>query len=446
MGFTPLSFTGVSKFSADFGTIMDRAVKIAQLPITQLQNRDGDVIQKKTLLSGISASVSAFADSLEALGQTATNRALTASSSQPSVVSAVNAGATIGASYTINSVTSIAAAGSERSLISYGDSTATPVGSTGDFKLVVGAEHYDFTLANNTLIGLRDKINTLGAGVTASILTTGDGNYLSISSNTSGAKALELRDDPVGANANLLTTDNQGSDLVFHLNGIKVQQSRNLVNSVIPGLSFTVLSASNSATQLSLASDRSDLASALSNFTGSFNGLRGQLNAQVGSAAGLLTGSSLVTQLSGQLRQLASHRSASGSIRSLAELGVTFDNKGTVQFDTKVLDGLTDEQLTDAFKFLDNSSTGIAKFAGGLRQFSEPIGGLIKLEQQGLDRVDLAIQKQIASMNDRISVMQRGLTLRLQQADALLATLESQQNTVNASLQGLNLVLYGKQS
>jgi flagellar hook-associated protein 2 len=187
------------------------------------------------------------------------------------------------------------------------------------------------------------------------------------------------------------------------------------------------------------------LASALANFAGSFNALRGQLNAQVGTAAGLLTGSSLVTQLSGQLRQIAAHRAASGSIRSLAELGLTFDNKGSVSFDAKVLNGLTDEQMTDAFAFLDTSATGLGKFAVGLRQFSEPIGGLIKLEQEGLDRVDAAIQKQLATLTDRLAVMQRGLALKLQQADSLLASLESQQNTVKASLQGLNVVLYGKQ-
>lgn len=439
MSFSPLTFTGVSQFSADFQSIMDRAVKIAQLPIQALQNRDSDVIQKKTLLSGVSAGVSGLAASLESLGQVADNRALTATSSRPTVVTA-------SATYTVNSVTSIAKAAAERSLTGYADSAATPVGSTGDFRLVVGAEHYDFSLANNTLVGLRDKINGLGAGVTASLLTTSDGNFLSLSANAAGAKALELRDAPGGANTNLLTSDNPGSDLVFHLNGIEVRQATNLVNSVVPGLSFTVLSETNSSTQLTLASGRGDLAGALSNFADSFNALRGQLNSQIGSAAGLLTGNSLVTQLSAGLRQMASHRALSGSVKSLAELGITFDSKGTMKFDADVVNGLSDGRLSDAFALLNNSASGLGRFSGGLRQFSDPISGLIKLEQQGLDRVDTALQSQIASLTDRLSVMQRGMALKLQRADSLLASLESQQNTVKASLQGLNVVLYGKQS
>jgi flagellar hook-associated protein 2 len=445
MSFTPLAFTGVSQFSNDFQAIMERAVKIAQLPITALQNRTGDALQKKTLLSGVSAGVSGLAASLDALGAIADNQGLTATSSRPTVVSVLNSGATSAASYTINSVTSIAVAAAERSMTGYADSGATAVGSTGDFRLVVGSEQFDFTLTNNTLVGLRDKINTLGAGVTASILTTADGNYISVAANTAGAKTLQLRDAPDGANTNLLTTDNQGSDLVFHLNGIEVRQPRNLVNSVVPGLTFTVLSETSTETQLTLASGRSELASALSNFAASFNTVRGQLNSQIGSAAGLLSGNSLVTQLSGQLRQMASHRASSGSIRGLAEVGLTFDSKGTMTFDSKVVDALTSDQLSHAFTFLNNSATGLGKFAAGLRQFSDPISGLIKLEQQGLDRVDVALQKQISALTDRLTVMQRGMTLKLQKADSLLASLESQQNTVKASLQGLNVVLYGKQ-
>jgi hypothetical protein len=66
-------------------------------------------------------------------------------------------------------------------------------------QLVVGSATSTFTLANNNLVSLRDKINSLGAGVTASILTTSDGNYLTISANATGATTLQLIDDPVTA-------------------------------------------------------------------------------------------------------------------------------------------------------------------------------------------------------------------------------------------------------
>ncbi|MFM2125454.1 MAG: flagellar hook-associated protein 2 [Acidobacteriota bacterium] len=445
MSLSPLTFTGVSQFSNDFQTILDRAVKIAQVPIQAAQNRDADVIQKKTLLSGFSAGVSGLASTLEALSEVASKRALAASSSDQTVVTATNSGALSAATYTINSVTSVAKAASERSVSGYADSAATPVGTTGAFRLKVGSDTYDFTPTSNTLVGLRDKINTLGAGVTASILTTAGGNYLSVTANASGAKTLELRDDPQGANTNLLTAANQGSDLVFHLNGIQVQQSRNLVNSVVPGLTFTVLKESADPVTMTVSSDRSQLTAALQSFVQAYNTVRGQVNSQTGASAGLLTGDAVVLQLGSQLRQISAQRLTSGSVKGLADLGVTFDSTGTMKFDSSVVDGFTSTQLDDAFTFLADSSEGLGRFADSLRQISDPITGLIKVEQDGLDRVDRSLQDQIAKLTDRLAVMRRGLSLRLQQADTLLAALESQQNTVKASLQGLNVVLYGKQ-
>jgi flagellar hook-associated protein 2 len=444
MGLSPLTFTGVSQFSSDLQAILDRAVRIAQLPVQGLQNRTSDVLQKKLLLGQLSGSVAGLADSLQALGDVAARRALAASSSRPSTVSVTNTGATAAATYTINSVTSLAAPASERTQAGYADSTLTPVGSTGHFRLVVGADEYDFELSNNTLVGLRDHINSLSAGVLATILTTGDGNYLSVSTTTPGATTLALYDDPEGANTNLLTAGNQGSDLVFRLNGIPVTQQSNLVNSVVPGLTFTIHETTASPVQLQLAPRRTDLSSALSNFVSSFNALRDAVNAQTGPAAGLLSGNVLIHRLSAQLRAVAHHRRDTGAVRSLADLGVTFSSAGRMEFDSAKLNALNEAQLEDAFLFLGSANTGLGGFARGLRQFTDPIHGLIALEQRGLDRVDQALQRQIAALNERIDLMRRGMQRRLQQADALLAQIESQQNTVKASLQGLNLVLYGR--
>ena len=120
--------------------------------------------------------------------------------------------------YNVTEVTSLASAASETSQAAYANSASTQVSASGNLRLTVGTTNYNFSLTSdqNSLVGVRDKINSLGAGVTASILTvSGTENYLSISSNSAGAKALTLSEDPDGANTNLLTTANQGSDLSF---------------------------------------------------------------------------------------------------------------------------------------------------------------------------------------------------------------------------------------
>src|SRR3954471_7901101 len=44
-----LVFTGISKFSDDFQTIISRAVQIARIPVSQLQSKDSKILQQKTL-------------------------------------------------------------------------------------------------------------------------------------------------------------------------------------------------------------------------------------------------------------------------------------------------------------------------------------------------------------------------------------------------------------
>ncbi len=444
MSIAPLTITGVSQFSSDFQSILNRAVQIAQIPVTILQNRDSDLLQRKTLLGSLSSSVDTLATSLQSLGTVAANQALAASSSDAAVVSVTNTGASSPATYTINSITSLAAAASERSIASYLDSSATPVSSTGTVQLTVGSTDYKFALANNSLVGLRDKINTLGAGVTASILTTAGGNYLSISANAAGATTLKLIDDPDGAKTALLTGANQGTDAKFQLSGIDVTQKTNFVNSVIPGVTFQLLATSATPVNISLQTDRTQLCSALQSFAGSLTAVRADLQAQTGKNAGLLSGSTVITGLQNTLRQLNSYHLSSGSVNSLSDLGISFDTTGKVNFDQNVFNSLSDSQIADGFKFIGSATKGLAGFSVGLRQYSDPIGGLIKMEQDGIDRTDRSLQTQIATLTDRINTMQTGLSQRLALADSLAAQLESQQKSLTASLQGLSLVLYGR--
>ena len=444
MGITPLGLSGGSRYASDFQNILTRAVRIAEIPLKLLQNRDGDLLQQKTLYAGLRTSVAELAASLSSLGGVAERKAIAASSSDSSVVSISTSAASSLAIHTINSVTSTASIASERSMLSYADSASTPVSSNGQMELKVGSQTHSFTLTTNTLIGLRDKINSLGAGVSASILTTGNGNYLSVTANSAGQTTLQLVDDPSGAATQHLTSTNQGTDAVFSLNGIPITQKSNFVTSVIPGVTFQLLKSSNTPVTISLNSDRTKLSTALQDFVAKYNDLKSQVNAQAGVSAGLLTGGTIVTGLGRILREVASHRLSSGQVRGLADLGVVFDNTGKASFDSGMFQTMSDSAISDGFSFIGTAASGLGGFSKSLAQYSDPISGLIRHEQDGIDRRDASLQAQITVLTDRINEMQNRLYERLTLADSLLSQLESQQKTIDASLQGLGLVLYGR--
>ncbi|MCS7025710.1 MAG: flagellar filament capping protein FliD [Bryobacteraceae bacterium] len=449
MNLTPLTFTGVSSFSEDFQTILNRATQIANLPVKALQNQQKDLLEQKLLVSNLSSAVGALATSLSNLGATSSQKALLATSSDSTKLTAMNINASSPAVYTISNVTSLAKSAAETTLSGYQSATSTPVSSTGLLTLRVGSSSYAINITGqNNLTALRDKINQANAGVTASILTTGTGSnpyYLSITANQAGATTLELRDDPSGANINLLTTNNQGADTEFQLNGVTIRKRSNTIHDVVPGLKFNILKTTSAGETITitLATDRTQIARQLEDLVQNYNTVREFLNGQIGSAAGLLSGDFLIRETMDRLRALTSY-SGTGSIRSLADLGIEFDSKGMASFQRTKFDSLSESQLEDVFTFLGTEQTGLGGFGAQLRQISDSVTGLAQLQIQKYDETQKRLEQQITILSSRIEEMKKTLSAKLQAADTILASLQSQKRVLDASLQSLNYTLYGR--
>src|SRR5262249_7604158 len=163
------------------------------------------------------------------------------------------------------------------------------------------------------------------------------------------------------------TSSNQGSDAVFQLDGFDVDQPGNVINNVIPGVTFTLLGASDTPIGISLQSDRNQLASALQDFAAKYNTVRTTLNTQEGPAAGLLSGDLAITQTEDALRHIAAYQTPSGSVKSLADLGIEFDSAGKASFNPTTFNQLTDSQLSAAFKFIGSATSGLGGFSASLQ-------------------------------------------------------------------------------
>lgn len=443
-----MNLTG--QYASSFQQILDKAVQTAEVPLTELQTQDTTVLSQKSALGSLQSAVASLTSSLTALGTDGSTGALSASSSNDSAVTATDSGATAPATYTINSVTSIASAASETSLASYADpsSTAITSGTTnpGAMELVVGSQDYNFTLSSNNLNSLVNQINGLSAGVTASVLTTSTGDYLSLSANSTGATTLQLNDESSGTAKNIITDTNQGTNAVFQLNGINISQPSNTINNVVSGLTFNIVGPSSTATTLTLSSNASQLSNDLQTFVTNYNSLVTAVQAQTGTGGGALVGDSTVTQLEESMQQLVSHfSSTTGSIQSLSDLGISFNSAdGTMTYDPTVVGNMSSSQLTDALNYLGSTTTGLGAFSQTFSQFSDPNTGLIQAEINSDTTSDASLQSQITTTTNQINTMQQNLATQIESADTLESEYESQQTELTASLQGLDLVLYGK--
>lgn len=448
MGLSPLTFSGISSYSADFQTILTRVTTIASFPLEQLKNEQSDITQKAQLSNELNNTVKVFQQKLNALSEAADDKAIRASTSNSSKLSIDSVNTDLATAYSISEVTSLATAASETSTASYASSTATSVSASGSLRLTVGSNNFNISLSSeeNNLVGLRNKINSLGAGVTATILTVGaNQNYLSVTANGTGQRTLSLTEDPNGTPSNFLTSANQGTNLNFKLNGVSVTRTSNQVNDLIPGISFTVKGTTSGSETIgiTLASDRSAISNALTEFVDAYNTLQTKVGEQVGFSAGLLSGDILVREAQDVLRRASSFGLAEGTLRNWSDLGVTFTQTGQMTFDQSQFDALGDSNLADVFSFF-STEDGLGKLEERISTFTDEVTGLAKVAIDQYERTNQRLNDQIAEMTERVRVLRESQLAKLQFADSLLGRLESQQSVVDASINSLNLVLYGK--
>lgn len=540
----PQYFTGVSTYSADFQQIIQRAVAIAQLPVTELTDAQTADTNKVQELQTLNPDVAALGADVTTLGALASSGGLAASSSDSSTVSVINIGAAAAATYTISDISSLASAASETSLAGYSstqaintsglvnlvvgsntyqlnltgaglnnisglasainnanagvnatiltagsndylvvsasnagattlqlngvtpadlisrggtgtetslqtytDATSAAVSATGQLQLVVGSNTYSINLAagNNNLNGLAQAINGAGAGITATV--TGSSGAYSLSLTSSGSTAIQLND--LQSPSNLISGTNQGSNAQFNVNGEPVTQSSNTITSVIPGISFTLQNTTTGSVTLSLASSASSLSDALQSLVTDYNTLATAVTSQEGTSTGPLVGDPIINQISQDMQQLVTYwnPASTSSIRSLSDLGVTFnDTTGQLSFDSTALSALSSAQVTDAFTFLGSSGTGFAALASNFTQLTDPISGTIQSEETGYTADSTQLGNQITTLNAHVAQIQATATASAQQADAYVAELQSEQTVVDASVESLNYVLYGRQT
>lgn len=145
MATSPLTFTGISRFSNDLQTILQRAVRIASLPIQKMQLDQRSILEQKTALGSLGSAVNGLTSSFADLGLLGARGAIAATSSSAAVATALVTGTPVAASYTV-AVTSAATAAQAATALTLADAGATAPRANGLYKLTVGSNVDDFDL------------------------------------------------------------------------------------------------------------------------------------------------------------------------------------------------------------------------------------------------------------------------------------------------------------
>lgn len=351
-----------------------------ETPITTKQTANTAQI---SAVASLTSDLNAFSTSLNTLIQGGTLQTQPVSSDTSVMTVAAVAGTPVGALSQSVTVNALAAAQTVKS----GAYSASQAFNTGTLTLTVGSGApiaINIDGSNNTLSGIAQAINAKGAGVTANVITGSDGTAtLVLKGKTGAANSFTLTSadadgtQPAGGTslsalsydgtaASGLTQTQAAQDASVTVDGVTVTRDSNTFNDVIPGVSMTLTKIGT--VNLTSTRPNSAITEAVNDFVSAYNQLLGEINTDTaaatnGGSAGPLQGNAAMRQLKTQLSQLTTTPlNASGTIRTLAELGVSTAQDGTLSVNSTTLTSMLSKYPDDVeAMFVTSQSSSSSK-------------------------------------------------------------------------------------
>lgn len=430
----PPTFTGVSKFASSLQQVLTRAEGIAALPLDTLEAGLTTLQNQQSAAAGLGATFASLQQSVAALQTAASSTLLNSTVSDGGVVSvSVGQGALAGTySISVNSLGSYSTALSNAGTAAVTVPTTQGISSSTTFTLSVGTATTSIKPASSSLSDLVTAINTQAAGqVQATIVNVGSTSSpdyrLSLAAVNLGSDQIALQDS---SGSSLISESSAGALASYQVGGSSTpitSTSRHVT--LAPGLTATLVgqSSSGQAATITVANDPTGLASAFSSFATAYNNATSALSQQQGKSGGALAGDSLINSLAGVLQQLGNFNNGSPA-SALANYGITLDQTGTLSVNTAAFATAANANFPALLATLGSSTTGgfLQLATNLLSGVEDSTTGLVPTEVTQLGNQITSQQNQIAAEQARVNTLQTNLTAQVSQADATIASLESQ--------------------
>ncbi|MDA8164953.1 MAG: flagellar filament capping protein FliD [Desulfobacteraceae bacterium] len=273
--------------------------------------------------------------------------------------------------------------------------------------------------ASTTLSGLVGLINndSSNPGVTASVINDGSGT---------NAYHLVLKANQTGENYrisninNLVMTEVQGNggaslNAQLEVDGITYTRQQNSINDVLNGITMTLNKGGGSTSEVTVMADDSGLTKKITDLVNAYNGLVQEISSHSGydqdtKVFGPLANTT-VTDLPYQMENLmtATVNAGNGSVKTLFDLGMKFNEDGTISIDNNTLSAAisSDPEGVQSF-FLGDSNAGVTGFADQLNNYLLQITGStgqVQAEENSakskIDDLNQQIQDDTARLNKK---------------------------------------------
>ncbi len=451
-----ISFGGLGN-GVDFGPIVDFLVQAKRIPIDRINERKLNDQEKLTNFGSLGTKLLGLqnaANSLRTRLSFDKNEVSVSSASSQTLLTASASSTAASGTYTVT-VNELASAHQIVSKASTAVSTTdTDIvsGASGTFSFQVGGGSVQTVNldATGTLEDLRDGINNLGAGVSASILNTG--------TETTPAYRLVLGSNDTGANnAIIISVDDttldtvttgvdtfqaaQDSQIVLGegVGAVTIDRASNTFTDVISGLTLNLQAADlGNPVTISVTQDNTAVKEGVSNFVSSFNEVvefineRTEFDLETGER-GIFVGDSLTRTVLDRIRQSTfSQISGLTTFTSASQIGFeTQPADGTIKLNEATLDAALSENYSavgDLFIQNPTSGTdGIAELVVNAVDVLDDVEfGALAIRQNSLTKQIDNFAQQISVKEAALSRYEEQQRIKFANLDGLLAKLQNQ--------------------
>lgn len=442
----------------DTNALIDGLIQVERRSIDILESQKVSFQAQQGVLTILGGNLASLKSSTQALSLSIDfNRRAAASSDTTVLTATADSTAQVG-SYNII-VDTLAKARSVKSTTSYTSTTNTV--DTGTLTITVGSTSTNITVdaTNNTLTGLRDAINNSGAAATASIInvsasSTPDYRLVVQSKNTGTANAVTL-----SATGSLIFADGgtqvqAAADAKFSVNSLEITRSSNTVSDVITGVTLTllkegdrdgVLETTDPSSKVTVSSDTAGLKSSIQTIVDDYNAVAELINEQLEldpetNKQGVLAGDPVLRGVLSRLRkELSTPGGNETSFIYLSDIGISFQEDGTLELDDAKLTSALDSDPTAVSKLFLSSQNGIGKrIPDVLDGFISSVDGALTFRQNGITASISNIDKKITREEERIAALEKRLIDQFTALEKLVSELNAQSQFLSRQFNSLS--------
>jgi flagellar hook-associated protein 2 len=436
---SPITFSGFNNI--DFSSVLEALSAQERQPVVQLQTQQSQLQKQRTAFGTLATRLGAVESAAQSLASSTAFGTTKATSSNDSVARIASGSGTPTGTYSLE-VAKLAKAQVTITNGTLADSNTTIVATGGS--LTIG----DTTVTVSggvTLDGLAAAINaTEGIDVNASVVRSTGGAYqLVLTSKATGvasafAAPTNALTGGTGVSFDPLNAQS-AQDAEIKINNVAVVSASNTVEGAIPGTTITLQQTTQQPLTLMITADLSSVEELVKKFTSAYNDLVSFLEQQTKAYGNKerdnIGGDPLVRQLRNSLsRTVTGEVATGGAYTSLAQLGLTFNRTGQLEFRNADLQSALASNRS-AVVSLFQGGTG---FEGVFAHVESAIsnyttsGGLIPTAQTRLDDQVSKIGARIDEMERRLAIRREAMQKEFIAADLAIAQLNASKSQLSS--------------